>query len=303
MLNLLSRMTIYRATHGITEPYKDYLSIIRDQGNSSYCWAYSLTSAIEMKHALNTGNRLMLDPFTLVNNTAAWWKKHDKKNNYEVCHDYVDGGYIPVCVLSYMYSSSKKMLRIDGNNSHLVISNFGFVDDILTVRSLISALDKYKLLYVSMLLTEEMLKYKTIEEYHETNETGHAVVLTSIGTIRGSNGIYAEILDSYGYDSHSDSLLYIKIADNESSPLHNNLGIFTEPYWIDVAEVDESLIYLTLFIVFAALFGLVIIFLIVMSVISHLRNRAVNKTMTDDNSSNNDIRQPLEQSEESHLAV
>ena len=172
---LLSRMVEYEAMHGITQQYKDYLSIIKDQGRTSYCWAYSLTSAIEMKHALNTGNRLMLDPYTIINRTTDWWKENDKRNDYKHCHEFDENGYFPECAVEYMYRSGQKMFQRDGNKSNLIINNYGS-DEIKTLADLYSVLDKRSLLYTGI-YADERIKQPMMEYYDENYDfTNHAVV-------------------------------------------------------------------------------------------------------------------------------
>lgn len=292
---LLSRMVEYEATHGITQQYKDYLSIIKDQGNTSYCWAYSLTSAIEMKHALNTGNRLMLDPYTIINRTTDWWKKNDKRNDYKQCHEFEVNGYIPICAVDYMYRSGQKMFQRDGNKSNLIINNYGD-NEIKTLADLYSVLDKHSLLYTGI-YADERISQPLIYYYDESqNFTNHQVVLTSVGKIDGLPGIYAEILNSYGYNSSYDGLIYVKIADNETSELHNNLGIFDEVIWIDVWEVNDEQIYFILFIAFASLFAVVTVFMIVACILSCMSNSKEKKEITyDDDTVENIITQPLNQ--------
>ena len=272
-MKLLSRLTNYTALHGMTTKYKDYLSIPKHQGNEGLCWAYSLSSAIEMKYALESGNRLMLDPLTLKNNSANWFKKHDKHNKTypSFCKQYgKDGGYAPGCAVLFMHDSKTTMMQQDGNDSYLYISNATYDHDIniTTVKELYDALDKYQLLY-SGIYADFIFNYKyIINEYYDENESiDHAVVITSVGIIKGFDGLYVEILNSWGYETHYDGLIYIKVADNESDILHNNFNMFEYNYNIEVSRknsINED-IYMPVFIVFFILFIVACIVILFMS--------------------------------------
>lgn len=258
-LHLLSRAREFSAMCGITDDKKDYLSIIKNQGNEGLCWAYSLTSAIEMKYALQSGNRLMLDPRTLSNNSVNWFKKHGKnlKEDFSFCYSYGEfGGYPPACALMFMMGSRKSMMQMDGNNSHVFIENADSVENIAnnTVDSLCEIMNKYELLYSGIEATEIFQVSEVVDEYYIDNETtNHGIVITSIGKLSGRDGIYAEILNSWGYEIHYDGLAYVKIADNETDIIHNNLHLFDYNYWIHVDRFDETygivILLLILFII------------------------------------------------------
>lgn len=244
--HLLSRNVAYTALHGITNEYKDQLSVIKNQQTQGYCWAYALTSAIEMKFAMDTGNRLMLDPLTLVNNTAKWWKKQFEKDNnvpeaYKNCDKYDnEGGTSSTCALLFMVGSGQHMIRQDGKDSNIIIEDYNTVD-ITTIQELYNILDEYKILYTG--ITADFQNAKVIHDYHvDENINDHAVVLTSIGILQGYDGLYAEILNSWGYDAHDDGLIYIKIADspNVNVELHNNYNMFDYSDVILVKEVTSD---------------------------------------------------------------
>ena len=259
-MKLLSRNIAYNATHGITTEYKDYLSIPKNQGTEGLCWAYSLTSAIEMKYALKSGNRLMLDPLTLKNNSVEWFKKYDKHKNYSACHQYdEEGGYSPLCAAIFMNASKTTMKQQDGNDSYIYISNISYEKEITTVKELYDALDEYKLLYSSIYADDFGLfqNSEIIDDYYFENESiNHVVVITSVGTVNGYDGLYVEILNSWGYGRHYDGLIYIKVADNETDILHNNFNMFYINVGIDVElkTSTEENVFLSLFIVFFILF-------------------------------------------------
>lgn len=255
-LHLLSRAREYTALHGITDKYKDYLSVIKNQGSEGRCWAYSLTSAIEMKYALKSGNRLMLDPMTLVNNSAKWWTKHCNADDCKICLTYdEEGGYNTPCAVGYLNSSKQEMMQIDGKNSELIIKDYG-IASITSVKELYDALDEHKLLYTTIYAPDELPTMTAVNEYiNEDTDIDHAVVMTSVGKLEGSDAVYVELLNSWGYDVSYDGLVYVKVADDENSKLHNNLNMFSMNIWIDVDESDRLsyTIIQTLLLVFICL--------------------------------------------------
>ena len=239
-MKLLSRYAAYTALHGIKNDKKDYLSIIKDQGNEGFCWAYSLTSSVEMKYALSSGNRLMLDPFSIVNNSVKWFNRHKsthKDSMYSNCFQYDEGGYPPLCALEFMYGSKQELQQMDGNNSHLIISNADVVS-IDSVSTLFEVLDKYDILYSMIASSELPPEAMIIDDYVEDDELllSHAIVITSVGVIEGFDGIYVEVLNSWGYNYHYDGIVYVKVADNETDELHNSFKIFDFNSWIMVEK-------------------------------------------------------------------
>ena len=266
-MKLLSRLYAYNASHGITTEYKDYISVPKDQGTEGLCWAYSLSSAIEMKYAFESGNRLMLDPLTLKNNSVKWFKKHDKHNEIPDCHQYDEGGgYPPDCAILFMRGSKTTMMQQDGNNSFIYISNATEVN-ISTVKELYEALDKHKVLYSGIYGRIPMQGYIINDYYYENESISHGVVITSVGTVEGYDGLYVEILNSWGYDKNYDGLIYFKVADNESDVLHNNFDMFEINYGIEVKRknsINED-VYMPVFIVFFILFIVACIVIVFMS--------------------------------------
>lgn len=59
----------------------------KDQGNLSHCWAYSITSAIELKYALKTGNRLKINPFGIIDNVLEFYERHKNDPKYSEVYD------------------------------------------------------------------------------------------------------------------------------------------------------------------------------------------------------------------------
>lgn len=93
----------------------------------------------------------------------------------------------------------------------------------------------------------------SIVDYHIADDSlpiNHNVVITGVGTIYGHPGIYAEIVNSWGLQVKSEvtepvnvgynGLFYVKVADNETCPLINNLRLFASNVIIDVDELDSD---------------------------------------------------------------
>lgn len=284
MLHLLSRAATYHALYGITDEYKDYLSLIKNQGEEGYCWAYSLTSAIEMRYALKSQNRLSLDPFTLINNTDKWWKERKCKENEtqicEECKEYDEGGTSPICALGYMLESKKTMIQSDGEDSNLYISDFEILD-ITTLNELFAYLDAYKVLYSSLYANDEMMSNAIISDYMDEDETpNHAVIITSVGKFQGDSGIYIEVLNSWGYDAHYDGLVYIKVADFRGANLRNNLNVFSFNAMIKVSKRVSNA--KTILFVLAVVFGSLFFASLVFSIIAIYNIRHMNDDNEDD---------------------
>ena len=234
---LLSRAEAFTATHGINQSQKDYLSIIKNQGNEGLCWAYALTSTIETNYALKTGNRLMLDPIMLKNKSVPWWKDQSKKvkKAREPCLSYGEnGGYNPYCAVEYMMNSHNSMIQQDGEDSFLEITD-GAEASIKNLNDLYRALDNHGVLYSGIFA--DHLSGRVISNYQDTNkDCNHAVVITAVGHLSGYNGIFAEVLNSWGYSWGADGLIYIKIADDEEEPLVNNMNMFHTNIWVEVSR-------------------------------------------------------------------
>ena len=78
----------------------------------------------------------------------------------------------------------------------------------------------------------------------------HNIIITGVGTLKNYPGIYVEIVNSWGLEVTNpyigktfkvghDGLYYVKIADSETSPLVNNMGLFTLNFVIDVDELES----------------------------------------------------------------
>ena len=188
-------------------------------------------------HALKSGNRLMLNPNFTYEHAVPWWNKQNKaiKTQYEPCLSYGEGkGYSPDCATMYLIESGDSIIQMDGDDSFLVIT----YADLLEINSLIdlnNALDTYGVLYVA--LDADPLQSNTVVEAYIPSETAnHAVVITAIGEITGCNGVYVEILNSWGYNHGYDGLQYIKIADSSTSQIVNNMNILSNIIGIQVAR-------------------------------------------------------------------
>ena len=235
---ILSRLAQFTALHGINQKENDYLSIIKNQGEEGLCWAYALTSAIEMNYARKTGNRLMLDPMTLKNRSVPWWNKQNQtmKKENEHCLQYSDEGYSVQCAAQYMAESGDTMIQKDGQDSFVKMSDGGTIE-IKSLRDLFDTLDEHGILYSGIDADKLDLQTPITTEYYETTVNNHAIVITAVGKISNigdDDGIYVEILNSWGYSYGYDGLFYVKVANSESSSLVNNMNMFEANIWIEV---------------------------------------------------------------------
>lgn len=233
----LSRPRDFNATHGITTDKRDYLSITKDQGTEGLCWAYALTSTFEMAYALKSGNRLMLNPNFTYEHAVPWWNEQSKsmKQQYEPCLSYgEDKSYSPTCATMYLIKSGDSITQVDGDDSFLTIT-YADVLSINSLNDLNDALDTYGVLYVA-LDSDPLQSNIIIKDYIPSETSNHAVVITAIGEISGYEGVYVEILNSWGYNHGYDGLQYIKIADNEASYIVNNLNVLSNVIGIQVAR-------------------------------------------------------------------
>lgn len=270
LLRLLSRANEFTAIAGITNDFKDYLSIVKNQGEEGLCWAYSLTSIIEIKYGIQSGNRLMLDPLTLYNNSVDWFKKHKKmfdEKEYESCFEYrEDKGYSQICAVEFMIQSKQEMIQQDGNNSYVYVRNGG-ISEIKTVKDLISALNEHQVLYSAIDSGLFGYQEQIINDYRESEKLTHALVISGVGKVKGFDGLFVEVLNSWGYDTHYDGLMYVKVADDEKSELHNNLNMFEINMWVDVDRNDEVKYYKELVIGLGILSGVLFIVIVIVGVI------------------------------------
>ena len=275
---LLSRVNGFNGTHGLKQEQKDYLSVIKNQGQEGLCWAYALTSTIEMSYALKTGNRLMLDPLTLYNNSVPWFNKLSEKDKqkYKPCLEYgEDKTYYPSCALVFMAESKQTMRQMDGEDSFLQITG-GDEKEIKSLKDLYDILDKYGIIYSGVNST--YLYGEIIEEYIDADSEDvhpdHAVVITAAGTLKGYEGVYIEVLNSWGYENGYDGLHYVKIADNEDGSIVNNMKLFDENYVVNVKRsitAEEAVAVATGAIACAVVFGILfLIALIIMSIYIYL---------------------------------
>ncbi len=301
-VSLLSRLPRFNALHGVTNKYRDYLSIMKDQGTDGLCWAYSLSSAMETRYALDSGNRLMLDPLTLYNRSVPWWKSHCKEEWCKHCTQYsktIDKGYFQDCAINYMLISHDTMIQADGEDSYLMISNASTVN-ITTVEELNKSLDEYGILYSAIdgSTLKQYTQSSTIDFYYSSNTTNHAVVITALGTIDEQPDLYVEIINSWGYDRFYDGLIYIKVADNSTSSLFNNFAIFNENYGIEVKHISvrEEITYFALMIVFICL----LIVAVLIAIYEEIHRRRLKQILAskESSSSSSSIHQLHQQDDE-----
>ena len=279
--SLLSRYAGFTATHGILNNEKEYISMAKNQNTEGLCWAYALTSSMETIYALKSGNRLMLDPLTMKNHSASWWSKtykHD--NNVDACKSYdSSGAYSPTCALFFMNESKQTMTQQDGENSYLIMSDFDAVS-LTSLNQLYTTLDKHKLLY-SVIHSGSQLIQSVISEYITNTISDHAVVITAVGTLYNYDGIYVEVLNSWGSEHNYEGLVYIKIADNENDELHNNLNLFDVNYWIDVERttIDRAFKFELLSYLFIVLFAVSFVINIAIIIKHHMnKQKEMNET-------------------------
>lgn len=265
MKNILSRLCIFTAIQGLTRFEKDLIPLIKDQGSHSYCWAYSITSAIELKYALKTGNRLKFNPFGIIDNVLDFYERHKNDPKYSVVYDKCkefsseeEGGpkelYIPGCALIYLKHDKKPMIyEYNNKSSNVILTSYDIVK-IETVDDLIQALKKNKIIMAQYFATLMAYESNTsIVDYYITDDSlpiNHNIVITGVGTIYGHPGIYVEIVNSWGLqvkrevtgpvDIGHDGLFYVKVADNITAPLVNNLRLFSSNLIIDVDELDSG---------------------------------------------------------------
>lgn len=211
----------------------------------------------------------MLDPKQLHKNAAPWWKSQSKKlrTEFEPCLEYDElGGYSPVCVLEYLVRSGDSLLQQDGDDSFLIITGYNELK-VNSLKQLYTALDEYGILYAG--INSDLLSIGTVYNDHFVmDESNHAVVVTGAGTLDGFEGIYLELLNSWGVDLGYDGLQYIKIADGENGSIINNMNILADLYGIH-AERDVISQYsdMILAIVFMILFVITVCVLVVFIVL------------------------------------
>lgn len=265
MKNILSRLCIFTAIQGLTEFEKDLIPLIKDQGIHSYCWAYSITSAIELKYALQTGNRLKFSPYGIIDNVLDFYEanKNDPYYSqvYDSCKSFSSENendpkelYMPECALLYLKNDKKRMIyEYNNKSSNVILTNYSNVK-IETLNDLIENLKNNKMILAAYYaepmiyeISESIIDYYVV---HEKIPLDHNIIITGVGTLKDYPGLYVEIVNSWGLNGTDpitgqkslvgyDGLYYVKIADDETSPLVNNMGLFTFNFVIDVDELES----------------------------------------------------------------
>ena len=166
-----------------------------------------------------------------------------------------------------------------------------------SLKDIYDALDEFGILYAGINgdnLTEETVYSK----YVPLDQSNHAVVITGIGIISGMDGIYIEILNSWGTDVGYDGLQYIKVANDENSYIVNNMNILSESYGIH-AERDVLKQYsdTLLALMFIVLFVLTACALIIM-IILYIRKSHVLMSNIDDESIDSEDEPPTQDQED-----
>jgi hypothetical protein len=212
-----------------------------------------------MSYAIKTGNRLMLDPLTLYNNSVPWWNEQNKetKKTYKHCLEYgKDKGYTPDCAVNYLILSRHTMIQMDKEDSYLQVTGAGDLN-IKTVQQLYEELDKHGIFYIPINSTY-LNGNELIENYYDVEDPNvlpdHAVVLTAVGEIAGLSGIYVEILNSWGYKNGYDGLHYVKVAESDTSDIVNNMKMLNSPIYVEVERLISIEDAVILSKVFAVLF-------------------------------------------------
>lgn len=259
---------MFTAIQGLNNDEKDLIPLIKDQSIHAYCWAYSLTSAIELKHALKTGNRLKFNPYGIIDNVLDFYaqlknqlKDHPELQNlYDLCKEFAGKenqpkeNYSPFCAINYLVMDQKRMIYEYNNESSNVYVSNATVLSIKTLEDLYETLKENK--FISAAYYSEPDFYKSgpiITNYIEDEnvELNHNIIITGVGTIYNTPGIFVEIVNSWGtvyYDEEDglfkplgyDGIYYLKVADNETAPLINNRKIFTLNMAIDTEEFESE---------------------------------------------------------------
>ncbi|KAK8891520.1 hypothetical protein M9Y10_028732 [Tritrichomonas musculus] len=267
-MNILSRLCLFTAIQGLNNDEKDLIPLIKNQNPHSYCWAYSITSAIELRHALKTGNRLKFNPYGIIDNVLQFYaqfkdqinENQEIKRIYESCKQF--GGndkdgyelYDPSCALLYLFADKKTMIYEYNNKSSNVYLSKMENSNITTLDDLKKALKENKFILAAYhsepgfhALGPIITNYLTDEKL----DLNHNIIITGVGTIEDIPGIFVEIVNSWGttyYDHESneykplgyDGIYYLKVADNLTSPLINNRRIFTSNFVIDTDEFSSE---------------------------------------------------------------
>ncbi len=132
------------------------------------------------------------------------------------------------------------MYEYNNKRSNVILTRYDKVN-IETVDDLIQALKQNKIIMAQYFATLTVYELNTsIVDYCIADDSlpiNHNVVITGVGIIYGHPGIYVEIVNSWGLQVKSevtepvnvgyDCLFYVKVADNETAPLVNNL----RNYW------------------------------------------------------------------------
>lgn len=249
---LKSRFPFFNSLYGVTEEIKDYLSLTKDQGQEGLCWAYSLSSAMELSYALQTGNRFKIDPVFFKNNSAQWFVDHFDELKSEspehadfakTCQKYDDiGGYSQLCALIYAQESQcQPSLAYNPNVKAPFRIKDSDVLEITSLESLKNELQAHKFLYNGVYADDLFMSSYILDEY-TTGDIDHGIVITGLGQFTGDYalaypGWYVEILNSWGVEHGYDGLQYVKVADDDESTFANPFNLWDFSFWLEVEEV------------------------------------------------------------------
>ena len=226
--SILSRLSLFSAIAGVN---KDYLSIIKNQGSYGVCWAYSTISAIEMQYGVISGNRMKFSPWkTIVDDILDYFKG---KPQYQTCQNFAENYfYNHFCAFEYLVKSKKHMImQYNNQSSTIYVKNYNYLlFSSLSMEKLIELLSQGHPLVTVMNATAllRLRDVSIVDDYYigpdTMNGVDHAIVATAVGTIEGRDGIYLEILNSWGEDIGSEGLNYIKIADSVNGTLKRSFN-------------------------------------------------------------------------------
>ncbi|KAH0789317.1 cathepsin S-like [Histomonas meleagridis] len=239
--SILSRLALFSAIAGVN---KDYLSIIKDQGEYGTCWAYSTVSSVEMQYASISGNRMKFSPWDTIVNTIIDY--FDGKSQYPSCQQFsTNYFYSHYCAFEYLVNDKRHMImEYNKKPSSIYVKSYNVFSGANANIDTIVELLKTGRPIVSVMRSATLQKLSDlsiIDKYYMDNETmssiDHAVTVTGIGTIEGHDGIYLEVLNSWGESIGAEGLNYIKVADSINGTLNRNFNIL---YYGIVFELGDD---------------------------------------------------------------
>ncbi len=236
---IASRGTSYIGVRGLSDDEFEYIGKLKNRLNTRYEWAYALTTIIETLYGLKTDKRVVLDPFSIINHTAQWWRENAKPG-YEHCKYYSDvGSYYKNCTLEFMNKTKTTMKLVNGNDSGIFIKDYKRIN-IANMKELNDTLDEYKVIYSSG-CERECGSVHTLNYYANSINCDYLhLVISSLTVLSSNSKLYLELIDSKGRESHYLGIMYILVADNYTSELVNNAHVFDETYVVEIDELPDK---------------------------------------------------------------